>query len=218
MQPPSAEPQPLGALPPLRAVIDSCVFAKRRWLEPIVLSARAGYVVALWSPCIIDETSRFRTVQWIKRCGVPTSRGERRRLSEESHRWFHYVSAAMHVVDDRPPLEPMWTPEPPDVEDQPIWTAAVRGGAHFVVTANLRDGPPPGANGIRTYNGITYVPPEPFVGLLDFWADVMATSQALGGDLVAAALDWQQAEPGRSPLPEPVQAHMRQLQERLGRS
>jgi len=155
VQPLESDPSLLGSLLPLRAVIDSCVFPVSRWLEPILLTAQAGFVVPLWFPCIIDEVSRFRTVQWIKSRGVPATNRDRRRLSEESHRWFHAVSAALQVVEDRPPLEPMWTPNPSDEEDAPIWTAAVRGKAHFVITQNLRDGPPINAAGIRTHVGIT---------------------------------------------------------------
>src|SRR5438046_8620245 len=94
------------------------------------------------------------------------------------------------TVDDRPPFETMWTPDPRDPYDAPIWTAAVRGRAHFVVTANLEDGPPPDAHGLQRYAGICYVHPERFLPLLDCWASASASGQLPSeADLLAAILE-----------------------------
>lgn len=106
MQSLTPEPQALRRLPPLRAVIDSCVLADQRWLTPIVLTAEAGYVAPLWSPCIIAETSRLHARLWMKRRGVPRTNADRRAFSEQAHHWFAYVSRVFRVVEDALPPSP----------------------------------------------------------------------------------------------------------------
>jgi len=163
-------------------VIDSCVLIEQhRWLDPIVLSAQAGYVVPIWSPCIIAEANRVLTWLWIRRQppGLSTT-AAKRTLSEDAHRWFSRVSPVFESVDDRPPFEPMWTPDPKDPYDAPVWTAAVRGKAHFVVTANLEDGPPPDENAVQRYGGILYIHLDRFLPLLNCWANVSAHRAAAG--------------------------------------
>jgi PIN domain len=196
-------------------MIDSCVLADQKWLTPIVLTAEAGYVVPLWSPCIIAETSRLHAQLWMKRRGVPRTNADRRVFSEQAHRWFAYVSRAFQVVEDAPPPAAMWTMPPPDPYDVPIWTAAVRARAHFVVTSNLKDGPPSDSDGVRAHAGIMYVHPDPFLGLLDLWADLTATRQAKTLGLSAAALRWQEEQTATRPLPEPLSIYMERLAERL---
>lgn len=51
-----------------------------------------------------------------------------------------------------------------DVYDLPIWSAAVRSEARFVVSHNLRDFPPRGSDGLCAYNGIEFVTVVTFVG------------------------------------------------------
>jgi hypothetical protein len=189
--------------------------ADQQWLAPIILTAGAGYVVPLWSPCIIAETSRLHARLWMKRRGVPQTNAERRAFSDQARHWFDHVSRAFQVVEDAPPPAPLWTTEPPDPNDVPIWTAAVRAQAHFVVTSNLKDGPPPDNGGIRVHAGITYVHPDPFLGLLDLWADLTATGHTPGPDLSAAALRWQHAQTPERPLPQPLSSYMGRLAARL---
>jgi hypothetical protein len=57
MIPPEPEPLPSTLPEPLIAVIDSCVFPRRDWLDPILRSARNGYVVPIWTPLIISEVT-----------------------------------------------------------------------------------------------------------------------------------------------------------------
>ena len=52
------------------------------------------------------------------------------------------MTRIFRVVEDSPPHEALWAPVPSDEDDLPIWTTAVRAGAHVVVTENLKDGPP----------------------------------------------------------------------------
>jgi PIN domain len=208
---------PLIRAEPLRAVIDACVFARSRWVEAIVLSAQAGHVVPLWSPCIITETSRLLTRKWIERNGIPRTDAAKRTLSDISHRWFRYVSSAFYVVEDRPPHELLWTAAPPDEDDVPIWTAAVRGAATLVVTANLKDGPPPGEGGLRQHNGITYMHPDDFMVGLDIWGDLMETGQFPILRVLEELLKTAAAKAGTPPvqLSPSLEAFLRQQEERF---
>ncbi len=164
---------------PLRAVVDSCVFARRDWIEPIVLAARAGYVVPIWSPCIIEEASRLLTWLWLKKhAGDSLSESVRRRHSREAHKWFGVMTAVFQVVDDRPPAEPMWTATPADEWDIPLWNAAVRGRAQVIVTENLKDGPPVDETGLQRHRGVAFVSPALFRLILEAWADFCETGDS----------------------------------------
>lgn len=206
MQPLASEPQRLGRSASIRAVVDSCVFAKRRWIGPIALAAQAGYLVPLWSPCIIAETSRLLTWLWMQRHPGPLDTAARRAYSEYGHRWFDALSPVFSVVEDQPPPEPMWA-DPRDTHDAPIWTAAVRGRALYVVTENLKDGPPVDVDGLRTHAGITYIHPDDFVPLVDLWAELVAARQVPIRDRLPLILA-QQAAAGAQ-LPEHVEAYLR---------
>ncbi len=134
-------------------------------MEALIDAANDGQVVLIWSPCIIAEAVRYLT--W--RCLIgadPTPDVAWRTCSQLARRWFDIMTAAFHAVDDRPPSEEPWPSGPRDQRDVPIWSAAVRGGAHFVVTENLRHGPPPNDRGIREYDGIVYIHPDDFIASL----------------------------------------------------
>jgi hypothetical protein len=175
-------------VPPLRVVVDSNVFARNRWIGPIVENARAGVVQPIWSPSIIAEASRLLAWLYIRRNpdGLQT-RQWRSQFSDASKRWYAWVSEVFEVIDDRPPYEAQWSSEPADPWDQPVWTAAVRSNAFIVVTDNLADGPPVGDSGIRKYRHINYVHPEALIRVLDLWADKMWESRLPLIDVDAAA-------------------------------
>ena len=157
---------------PLRAVIDSCVFpGTREWLVEIVNDAREGYVLPLWAPSIIAELNRVLTWLWLKRSGGDFSKREWDLCSQSARRMFSHLTSVFRVLEDCPPYERAWTPELRDKWDLPIWTAAVRGQAQFVVTLNLEDGPPKGSDGVREHEGVCYVHPRVFLALIDRLAE-----------------------------------------------
>ena len=62
----------------------------------------------------------------------------------------------MTFVSVVPPFDSAW-PAASDAEDLPIWSAAVRSGAQFIVSHNLHDVPPRNADGLCAYNGVEFI-------------------------------------------------------------
>ena len=58
---------PLDPYQPLRVVLDTCVFPRRRWMTPILDAARAGHIALYWSPAILAEVNRLLTWLWLER-------------------------------------------------------------------------------------------------------------------------------------------------------
>ena len=139
---------PLGTRPPsarrpLVGVVDTSVLVSRRDIEPIAEAARDGYVIPVWSPCIISEAVRVLTWRWLRsrlheprtpRDDTLLTRQLEAACSRDAKVWFGIMTEIFRVVVDRPPDELAWSPEVRDPWDLPIWNAAVRSRADFVVT------------------------------------------------------------------------------------
>lgn len=177
------EPDPLPSThpEPLIAVIDSCVFPRRDWLDPILRAARSGYVIPIWSPLIIAEVTRFLTWQWLQRHNSDQSAATWQACSTAAKSWFTLMTAVFRIAEDCPPPEDLWD-SPRDEWDVPIWSAAKRCGAHIIVTANLRDGPPEDERGRRSFQGVLWCHPDNFPRLLERWADLVATDERASQD------------------------------------
>lgn len=204
MAPESSEPLHPPQLDRTRVVVDANVFAHTRWMRAIVQSARAGHITLLWSPAIITEASRVRLWVRIRRSDGNLNNAWKCEAFDEAHRWFEIMTAVFHVVEDRPPHEPQWTESPSDLHDRPIWTAAVRSNAHFVVTENLKDGPPEDKDGHRVWGKTVYVHPDQFLDFLEGWASIVEGARpiALEGEdhSVAPLVDAPGPEVELSPL------------------
>jgi len=177
------EPLPPRLPGPLRVVLDSCVFPRRTWMDPILDSARAGHIRLFWSPSIISEVNRLLTWLWLENHGGRLTDASWRQCSLTAKAWFGHMTRVFHVVEDCPPHESPWTLVPRDEDDAPIWTTAVRARAHVVITENLKDGPPANDEGLHLYQGILYVHPNDFCHLLP-WL----------GDLNETGVDWKLGE------------------------
>jgi hypothetical protein len=145
-------------------------------VKPLVDAARSGIVELVWSPIIIAETNRLLTWRWVQRHGGDLSSQSWRACAADAKRFFQEVHPAFTVVDDRPPNELLWANEARDEWDIPLWNAAVRSRADFVVTENLVDGPPPAADGVRRYDGIVFIHPNEFLEQLAAAAETRAAS------------------------------------------
>jgi hypothetical protein len=176
MPPTDLESLSRSRVEPLIAVVDSCVFPRRVWLDPIVRGARSGAIVPIWSPLIISELNRLLTWTWLQRHQGELTTATWQACSADAKRWFTIMTAVFRVVDDCPPQEDAWD-SPRDPWDVPIWSAAKRSGARIIVTANLRDGPPPDERGRQIFEGVVWCHPEVFARLIDLWADAVATGE-----------------------------------------
>jgi hypothetical protein len=179
-QEPSAPPLD-EQLPPLVSVIDANVFGRTAWIKSLIDAVQDGVLIAVWSPLIICEVNKLLTWLWLERHGGDLSESAWRQCSADFRRWYSNVAEHLHVVSDRPPLEQMWTDNLRDPWDAPIWTAAVRAARTFnsarvfVITENLKDGPPPNQNGIRFHANVLYVHPEQAISMIAAWTTLATT-------------------------------------------
>jgi hypothetical protein len=167
----------------LTAVIDTCVFPHLAWLNPIRRAARVGYLVPVWSPLIIAEVTRLHTWRWLRRHSGDQTGSAWGRCSADAKIWFSLMTSVFRVAEDAPPHEAAWD-SPRDQWDLPIWNAAKRCGANFVVTENLRDGPPEDDQGRRIFEGVLWCHPDIFLKLLEVWSELIPDG---GQDLLSGS-------------------------------
>lgn len=115
----------------------------------------------VWCEWIIAETWRVLTVQQLRRLPSLTAADERR-LSASANSMLTTLLQVMTFVSVVPPFDPAWIGIG-DMNDLPIWSAALRTGARFIVSHNVRDFPPRNADGLCAYAGIEFVTTESFV-------------------------------------------------------
>lgn len=158
---------------PFRIVVDACVFPQtKRWIIPILDAAKAGYVTPYWSPLIIAESNRVLTWLWLKRHGREFTDRSWRECSADFKKMFAHLTEVFQVIDDRPPAPQTWD-RPSDPWDIPIWTAAKRCEATFVITDNLADAPPENVDGLQVFDGVYFVHPDEFLLIIEAIADVL---------------------------------------------
>jgi hypothetical protein len=58
-----------------------------------------------------------------------------------------------------------------DEWDAPIWTAAVKSKALFIVTNDIAQMPPEGEHGLRTHAGVIYLPAKDFIEVIQEFFD-----------------------------------------------
>jgi hypothetical protein len=147
-----------------------------------------GLLIAVWSPLIICEVNKLLTWLWIERHGGSLSDSAWRQCSSDFRKWHTHVAIHFRVIEDRPPQVEMWTQNPRDPWDQPIWTAAVRSQDVFqathvlVITENLIDGPPPDRDGVRHHEGVLYVHPDELPHILSLAVSLTLAGGAHGED------------------------------------
>jgi hypothetical protein len=79
--------------------------------------------------------------------------------------------ATFELVNPRPPYPETWDTLA-DVQDVPIWAAAVEGRAQYVVSNNRRDSPPRQEDGRHIYQGVEYLSGTDFLNrLTDVWLE-----------------------------------------------
>ena len=131
-----------------RAVLDSSVLvpAWSRLILSTLAATRPVLYTPVWCEWIIAETWRVLTLQRVRRLPTMTAADERQ-LSASANAMLTALLQVMSFVTVVPPFEPAWAGTT-DSADLPIWSAAVRSGAHFVISHNVRDFPPRNADGL----------------------------------------------------------------------
>jgi len=125
-------------------------------------AARPILYTPVWCEWIIAETWRVLTVRRLR--GLPAiTAADERQLSASANAMLTALLQVMTFESVVPPFDPAW-PMASDANDLPIWSAAVRSGARFVVSHNLRDFPPRDADGLCAYNGVEFITTANFVG------------------------------------------------------
>lgn len=114
---------------PVVALLDACVLLPYQLCDLLLRLAEAGMYRPLWSADILDEVQR----------NLVSSFGQ---TPQQAHRRVQQMQAAFPyaAVEDYTDLTPVMTNHP---KDRHVTAAAVRGGAAVIVTANLKDFPPP---------------------------------------------------------------------------
>ncbi|HZS91636.1 MAG TPA: PIN domain-containing protein [Chloroflexota bacterium] len=145
------------------AVLDSSVLvpAWSRLLLSTLAASRPILYTPVWCEWIIAETWRVLTAQRLRRLAVVTAADERQ-LSAASNAMLTALLQVMRFVTVVPPFDPAWAGAT-DAADLPIWSAAVRAGAEYVISHNLRDFPPRNADGLCAYAGVEFITTANFV-------------------------------------------------------
>jgi len=147
-----------------RAVLDTSVLVPTwsRLLLSTLADARPILYTPVWCEWIIAETWRVLTVRRLRRLPAITIADERQ-LSTSANAMLTALLQVMTFESVVPPFDPAW-PMASDANDLPIWSAAVRSGARFVVSHNLHDFPPRDADGLCAYDGVEFITVANFVG------------------------------------------------------
>ena len=148
---------------PLRAVVDTSVLVPvwSRVLLVDLAAAQPALYTPIWCEWIIAEAWRVLTVQRLRQQAT-FSPADERRLAASANAMLTTLLQVMEFISVVPPFDEAW-PTAHDVNDLPIWTAAVRSGADFIVSHNTRDFPPRDAAGLCAYRGIELITTENFV-------------------------------------------------------
>jgi hypothetical protein len=158
-------------------VIDSNVFPQTRaFMIPLERLSRQRTVRLFWSPLIIAEAHRTLTWLWLRRHGTDLDEANWERCSIDAKAMFAHATRMFEVVDDRPPYPALWAEPVRDQWDVPIFTAARNATAHFVVTTNLRHGPPRDREfaDMRMWDQVIYISPGHFLDFVNWTLDQVA--------------------------------------------
>jgi hypothetical protein len=145
------------------AVLDSSVLVPvwSRLLLSTLAATRPALYTPIWCEWIIAETCRVLTTQRLRRLAAITAADERQ-LSVSANAMLTALLQVMHFVTVVPPFDAAWSGAS-DAADLPVWSAAVRAGAQFVISHNMRDFPPRNTDGLCVYAGIEFITTANFV-------------------------------------------------------
>jgi len=150
----------------IRAVVDTSVLVPPQLRADLQRAAMEGGFTAIWTPWIIAELNRVLVWRWIKdHTNGDLSAANERRSSQSAKKMMALLLAAFEVVNPRPPYPEAWQ-QLSDIDDYPIWAAAVEGMAQYVVSDNTHDYPPRQSDGRYIHQGIEYISGRDFLAML----------------------------------------------------
>jgi hypothetical protein len=123
------------ARPVIRAVLDTNVLVLPGLRRDLQNAAQEGAFTAIWSPWIIAELNRVLTWKWLERTATSSaarnvicdlSPANWQRCSMAATAMMEILLATFELVNPRPPYPETWDTLA-DVQDVPIWVAAVEG-------------------------------------------------------------------------------------------
>ncbi len=151
---------------PIRAVVDTSVLVPPQLRADLQRAAMEGGFTAIWTPWIIAELNRVLVWRWIKdHTNGDLSAANERRSSQSAKKMMALLLAAFEVVNPRPPYPEAWQ-QLSDVDDYPIWAAAVEGTAQYVVSDNTHDYPPRQSDGHHVHQDVEYISGRDFLAML----------------------------------------------------
>ncbi|MBV8642864.1 MAG: PIN domain-containing protein [Candidatus Eremiobacteraeota bacterium] len=144
------------------AVLDTSVLYGEASRRQLVSAVNEGRFDGVWSPHVIAELNRVLTIRWLREHGSGVA--SLRDLSQSAKKMMAFLFVVLRLVDTSRTDAP--TIDLRDADDYHLVHAARLGRAAFVVSANTRDFPPPGRDGRRSYDGIEFIEPAPFLARL----------------------------------------------------
>lgn len=149
----------------IRAVLDTSVLVpsgSRRQLQQL---AELGLYQAVWSSWIVAELNRILTIRWLESNDCDLSASACRALSTAAKDMMRIMLGTFVLVDPPLPHDEPWEGLP-DVDDAPIWGAAVASSSQFVVSEDTKHFPPADAEGRHRYHGVEYLGARDFIKFL----------------------------------------------------
>jgi len=149
---------------PIVAILDTSALYSPRQRAELQRLASEGAFIGVWSPWIIAELTRVLTWDWIRKNANDTSDAEHRRCSQSCKKMMAILLPTFQLINPLPPFPIPWD-RLTDVWDVPIWAAAVKAGAHYVVSENTHHFPPRDGAGKYRHGGVEYIHPKHFLGI-----------------------------------------------------
>ncbi|HKV83741.1 MAG TPA: PIN domain-containing protein [Ktedonobacterales bacterium] len=155
----------------IRAVIDTSALFGYQTRRDLQQAAQLDLFEGYWSPWIIAELNRVLTWHWIEHVSTagPTpdlSRQNQDRCGHAAKMMMEILLTTFKLVDPLPPYPPAWAALD-DEWDMPIWAAARKADAQYVVSENTSDFPPADAVGRHIHDGIEYLRASAFLALVN---------------------------------------------------
>lgn len=136
---------------------DTSVLVPFQTRKILVSAAAGGEINPYWSPWILAELNRVLTWKWIVK-----DKGSEKECSIQSKKMMRYMLPYFRIVDPVPPYLD-GKDVIPDPDDLPVWAAAKKINAKFLISNNTKDFPPANTEGLYIYEGIEWITAKKFI-------------------------------------------------------